>query len=61
MHDCTPRVVSDYITDGMDENPHSPSFQFPLHPEDVEYLHLSITSRLPTDSNSIMKLHVGDN
>ena len=60
MHDRTPRVVSNYITDIMDKNPHVPIFQFSLHPKDVADLHLSITSRLPTDSNSTVKLHVGD-
>ena len=61
MHDRTPCVVSDCITDVMDKNPHIPIFQFSLHPKDVEDLHPSITSRLPTDSHSTVKLHVGDN
>ena len=60
MHDRTPRVVSDYITEVIHKIPHVPLFQFFLHPKDMEDLHLSITSRLPTDSNGTMKLHVGD-
>ena len=60
MHDCNPRVVSDYITHVMEKNPTFAFFKLSLHPKDVEDLHLSITSRLPTDSNSTVKLHVGD-
>ena len=60
MHDRTPRVVSDYITEVIDKVPHIPIFQLCLHPKHIKDLHLSITSRLPTDSNSTVKLHVGD-
>ena len=60
MHDCTPRVVSDYINDVMGRNPQVAIFQFSLHPKDVEDLHLSITSRPPTDSNNTVELHVGN-
>ena len=59
-HDHTPRFVSDYITDVTDKNLHIPIFQLPLHPKDVEDLHLRITSRLSTNSNSTVKLHVGE-
>ena len=51
MHDCTPRVVSVYITDVMDKNTRIPLFHFSLHPKDV-------ASGLPTDSNSTVTLHV---
>ena len=60
MHDPTSRVMIDYITDVMDKKPDVPIFQFSLHPKDVEDLHLSITSRLPTNFNRTVKLHVGD-
>ena len=60
MHDRIPPVVCDYITHVMDKKPHVPIFQFSLHPKDVEDLHLSITSCLPTHSNNTVKRHVGD-
>ena len=60
MHDGQPRVVSDYIAEVMGKNPHVPIFQFTLSPKDQEDLDLSITCRLPTDSNGTVKLHVGD-
>ena len=60
MHDRQPRVVSDYIAEVMGKNPHVPIFQFTLSPKDQEDLELSITCRLPTDSNGTVKLHVGD-
>ena len=60
MHDRQPRVVSDYIAEVMGKNPHVPIFQFTLSPKDQEDLDLSITCRLPTDSNGTVKLHVGD-
>ena len=53
-------VVTDYITDVMDKNPQVPIFQFSLHPKYVEDSHLNIASGLPTNSNSTVKLHVGD-
>ena len=58
MHDRPPRVVSDYITEVINKNPHVPIVLFFLHPKVVDDLHLSITSRLATNSNSTMKLHV---
>ena len=51
---------SDYIAEVMGKNPHVPIFQFTLSPKDQEDLDLSITCRLPTDSNGTVKLHVGD-
>ena len=60
MHDRTPVVASDYITGVMDKNPHVPIFQLFIYLIDEVDLHLCITSRLPTDSNSTVKLHVGD-
>ena len=60
MHDRQPRVVSDYIAEVMGKNLHVPIFQFTLSPKDQEDLDLSITCRLPTDSNGTVKLHVGD-
>ena len=61
MHDRQPRLVSDYIAEVMGKNPYVPIFQFTLSPKDQEDLDLSITCRLPTDSNGTVKLHVGDN
>ena len=60
MHDRQPRVVSDYIAEVMGKNPHVPIFQSTLSPKDQEDLDLSITCRLPTDSNGTVKRHVGD-
>ena len=60
MHDRQPRVVSDYIAEVMGKNPHVRIFQFTLSPKDKDDLDLSITCRVPTDSNGTVKLHVED-
>ena len=61
MHDRTPRAVRDFFIDIMDKNPLVPIFLFSLHPKEAEDLHLSITSRLLTDSIGTVKLHAAHN
>ena len=59
MHDCTPRVVSDCITNVMGKNPYVPIFQFNLSRKHVEDWYLSVTFRMPTNCNSTVKPHGG--
>ena len=52
--------MSDCITKLMHKNPHDPIFEFSLHPNEVEDVHLSSTSVLATNFNNTVKVHVGD-